>query len=145
MSLTPGRRIAIDVGTVRVGVARTDERAITITPLPAVSPDAILPLMDSWKNDEDISVIYVGLPKQLSGEEGTSAENARLFARKIAARYSIPVRLVDERLTTKSAIEFSRKNRESAGFDLDSLAAAAILEFALSGERNLGRFFGEVP
>ncbi|MEY3705283.1 MAG: hypothetical protein RLZZ79_331 [Actinomycetota bacterium] len=143
MALQPGRRVAIDVGTVRVGLAQSDSAGISRRPLPAVAPQDLPAKIAKMAEADQIAVIYVGLPKHLSGVEGESAANARRIARSLAENFELPVRLVDERLTTKSAVDIARANPELARFDIDSIAALSILEFALDGERNQGGFFGE--
>ena len=85
--------------------------------------------------------IVVGLPLGLSGTEGTAAERARHYAGMVAERTGVPVRLVDERLSTVSAHAAlheagldSRKHRAV----VDQVAATVILEQALAIERSTG-------
>ncbi len=91
--------------------------------------------------------MVVGLPRSLSGEEGPSAARARTYASVLAARIApVPVRLVDERLTT---VEAHRTLRESgvAGRRqravVDQAAAVLILQSALDTERTTGTPAGE--
>jgi putative Holliday junction resolvase len=142
MSELLGRRIALDIGTVRVGIAQSDTAGISLTPLPVVPIDQIIEEIKSMVSNDLIAVIYVGLPKHLSGAEGASAAHVRKVSEALAEQVEVPIRLVDERLTTKSAMDIIRQRPELAGSDLDSVAALSILEFALAGERNRGEFFG---
>src|SRR6516162_7532194 len=94
-----GVRLAVDAGSVRVGVARSDPGGILASPLAVVQsgPDELDELARLAASADAIEVI-VGLPTSLSGREGTAAATARRFAADLAARLApIPVRLVDER------------------------------------------------
>ena len=100
-----GRRLAIDVGTVRVGVAMSDRSGIVASPLTTVSPDDLEEYLLKLRVDEEIAVIYVGLPLHLSGKEGSASAMARATASQLKESLGIPVRLLDERLTTVSAVQ----------------------------------------
>jgi len=91
--------------------------------------------------------VLVGLPRSLSGGEGPAAVKAREQARRLAARLSVPVRLVDERLTTVTASQQLRASGKKAKQQrslIDAAAAAAILEHALAIERSGGTPPGEL-
>ena len=140
MSLPNGRRIAIDVGTVRNGLAISDQLGITANPVGSFSEvDLLAKIMDMHQEDPIVTV-YVGLPLHLSGVEGESAKLARALARKVAELKVAPVHLVDERLTSKTAQGHQAGIEE---FGLDALAAVEILKFALAGELNRGVRFGK--
>lgn len=92
--------------------------------------------------------VVVGLPRSLSGGEGPAAAKVRDFARGLALRLApVPVRLVDERLTTVSA-EAMLRDRGRKGSDrravVDQAAAVLILQHALDTERATGRPPGEI-
>ena len=97
--------LGVDVGTVRVGVARSDPSGLLASPLTTVDRDAendadVRALADLVREHEAVGVV-VGLPVTLAGREGPSATMARQYADRLAAVISpIPVELVDERLTT---------------------------------------------
>lgn len=156
MSVRPGVRLGVDVGTVRVGVAVSDPSGVLATPHatlkriwpdPPVTSDDIAEIVSLSTEREAIEVI-VGLPRSLSGEEGPSAEAARKYAAELARRVApVGVRLVDERLTSVSA---HRALRDS-GVDgrrqravVDQAAAVLILQAALDEERSSGRLPGEL-
>jgi putative holliday junction resolvase len=99
---------AVDVGSVRVGVARSDPRGVLAVPVSTLARDQ--------KSDRDIAElaaliadyeavgVVVGLPRTLADREGAAAEMARDYGAKLAARVApVPVEFVDERLTTVSA------------------------------------------
>ena len=93
-----GVRLAVDVGSVRVGVARSDPDGILASPLTVVrsGPSELDELATLVAGADAIEVI-VGLPTSLSGREGLAAAAARSFAAELAGRLApIPVRLVDE-------------------------------------------------
>ncbi len=92
--------------------------------------------------------VVVGLPRTLAGDEGAAAEAARTYAGRLSVRIApVPVRLVDERLTTVDA----HRNLRESGVDgrrqrsvIDQAAAVLILQAALDAERNSGRPPGEL-
>jgi len=142
-------RLAVDPGTVRIGVARSDRSGIIATPLTVVRRGkGDLDALASLAAAEEAIEILVGLPKSLSGREGTAAVTARQFATALAARVApLPVRLVDERFTTATAHEAlraggrdSRARREV----VDSAAAAVLLQAALEAEQRTGTVPGEL-
>src|SRR5690625_5335950 len=102
-----GVRIGVDVGSVRVGVAGSDPEGVLATPIRTLrrtsSNDRVAQVRQIVAQTEAIEVI-VGLPRGLSGAEGAAAAAARDYADRIAAAVApVPVRLVDERLSTVSA------------------------------------------
>jgi putative holliday junction resolvase len=144
-----GVRLAVDPGSVRIGVARSDPSGMLATPLTVVRRGkGDLDALASLAQAEEALEILVGLPRSLSGREGPAAATAKRFAAELAARVApLPVRLVDERFTTTTAHEAlrqgghdSRARRQS----VDSAAAAVLLEAALESERRTGRAPGEL-
>jgi putative Holliday junction resolvase len=135
-----GRRLAFDYGDVRVGVAVCDPDGILATPV------ATLKVKDSNFWDQIIALIeeyepvhiYVGSPKHLSGQSGTSVEKAEVFKNEIAERTSIDCTMIDERLSTVSAarqLKDSGMNSRESKATIDQAAAVAILEQALAIEK----------
>ena len=136
--LDRGRRLGVDVGTVRIGVAICDPDGLIATPLVTLPADsAIASLVELIKEYDAVEVI-VGLPRHLKGFEGQSAEMARSFAERLKSSISIPVELVDERLTSKSASAAlsasGRKTKEQRGL-IDQVAAASLLQLYLDSHR----------
>ncbi|PFG37978.1 putative Holliday junction resolvase [Georgenia soli] len=145
-----GVRVGIDVGTVRVGVARCDASGILATPVRTVARRKdgkdVAEIAQIVREHEAVEVL-VGLPRSLSGGEGRSAQAARGYAVRVAAAVDVPVRLVDERLTTVSAHQAlhasgrpGRRHREV----VDQVAAVMIVEQALEVERRSGNPAGEL-
>lgn len=143
--------MAIDVGTVRIGLASCDPEGILASPMPAIPRNADLDLLlgDVVKVATELEVIevIVGDPVSLSGQTTASTDDARNIARRLSARISIPVRLVDERLTTVSAATKLRqagKDAKSSKGLIDSASAVEILEQALTQEKLSGQAPGEL-
>jgi putative Holliday junction resolvase len=135
--------LAIDVGKVRVGLAISDFHGILASPLTTIAredlSENIEALICSVDDFEELLEIYVGLPINMKGEMTSSTEDAILVASQISNSTSIPVRLVDERLTTSLANQQLRslgKSQKDARSTIDQMAAVAILEYAFQIETN---------
>jgi putative holliday junction resolvase len=146
---TRGVRIGVDVGDVRIGVARSDPDGLIATPVETVARgDGDLQRLRVIAAEEGAVEVVVGLPRSLSGSEGPAAVKVRGFASSIAAAVApLPVRLVDERLSTVSAEATlrvqGRKGRRQRAV-VDQVAAVVILQNALDTERTTGVAPGEV-
>jgi putative holliday junction resolvase len=137
-----GRRLGIDVGTVRIGVAASDPDGILATPVETVRRDRsgkhlrrLAKLVTEWEAVE----VIVGLPRTLADRTGPSALDAIDVAEALAQRVApTPVRLADERLTTVSAQRSLReagvRAREQRAV-IDQAAAVAILQSWLDQRR----------
>lgn len=149
MTFRTGTRIGIDVGEVRVGVARTDPAgtlALPVRTLRRSADGAELGVLVRIVEEYEAIEIVVGLPLTLAGGEGQASARARRYARMISRRTPVPVRLVDERLTTVSAHQvLHQAGRSSRGHRsvVDQVAATMILEQALAIERSTGEPAGE--
>lgn len=137
--LQRGVRLAIDVGSVRVGVARSDPDGILAVPESTLVRDAdTIGQVALLVSEYDALVVYVGLPIGLDGRVGAAGEAAEEFAVTLAGRIDVPVHLVDERLSTVSAQrslqQAGRSTRESRSY-VDQAAAVVILDSALARER----------
>jgi putative Holliday junction resolvase len=99
--------------------------------------EAIAQILDLLS--DDVVCIYIGLPLSLSGSHTQSTKMAINFASALSKRTDVPLRLIDERLTSKSASQALRQagknSREQKGI-IDASAAAMILDFAISSERD---------
>ena len=143
-----GVRLAIDWGDARIGIAACDRDGVLAYPLDAVPAGAteLTRLAELVAEHEPIEVI-VGLPRSLSGGEGPAAAKTRERATRLAAGLGVPVRLVDERLTTVTASQRLRAGGKRAKQQrslIDAAAAVAILEHALAIERSGGTPPGEL-
>lgn len=132
----------MDVGSVRVGVARSDPDGLIATPVETVArtaqDDGVARIAEIVGELEAIEVI-VGLPRSLDGRERAAAQSARAYARTLAISVApLPVRMVDERFTTTDAQRAlrtaGRKGREQRSV-IDQAAAVVLLQSALDQER----------
>ena len=144
-----GTRLAVDVGSARIGVARCDPDGLIASPLATIPRGpGDLDSLASLAADEDAIEVIVGLPTGLSGREGAAAARARVFAEALAARLApVPVRLVDERFTTVIAHDALRRGGRGSRARrpvVDQAAAALILQGALDTERTTGKPAGEL-
>jgi len=138
-----GRRLGIDVGTVRIGVAVSDPDGILATPVETVRRDsrgAHLRRIASLIDELEIVEVVVGLPRTLADRAGSSARDAIDVAEAIANRIAaVPVRMADERLTTVSAARSLReagiRAKNQRGM-IDQAAAVEILQGWLDQRRN---------
>ncbi|MDQ6739780.1 MAG: Holliday junction resolvase RuvX [Actinomycetota bacterium] len=151
-----GVKLGVDVGTVRVGLACCDPDGILATPVRTLQRDV--------KKNYDVRVlvrearersaveIFVGLPRTMSGAERSSAEMARSYAALLVqaladADYQVPVRMIDERLSTVTA----HQSLHAAGMSsrghravVDQVAAVGILQHAIEMEKSRGSTVGTV-
>ncbi|XVX21797.1 Holliday junction resolvase RuvX [Actinomycetota bacterium] len=149
--MRPGVRVGVDVGSVRVGVALSDPGGILATPETTLTRDeeggSDLEALAALVHEREALEVVVGLPLSLSGEESHAAGIARAYATTLAGRVApVPVRLVDERLTTVDAhrgLRASGVDGRRARHVVDQAAAVLILQGALDLERSSGRPPGE--
>ena len=151
-ALPRGVRLGVDVGDVRVGIARSDLDGLIATPVETAPRDTAVTRVLDEAAGADACVIMVGLPRSLDGSEGAAATKARDFARQLAAQLGrgdrdVQVRMLDERLTTVSAHQAlhasGRKGRKHRQV-VDQVAAVMILQQALDVERATGARAGEL-
>lgn len=143
-----GVRLGIDLGEVRIGVAKCDCEGLLATPVETVYRADGAEIFDIVDIVEEYNAfeIIVGLPKHLNGEEGKNARDVRQWSQKLVSLLpNCNVRLVDERLTTVSAHASLRsagvKGRKQRKV-VDQQAAVFILEQALEIERRTGQAAG---
>lgn len=138
-----GVRIGIDVGRARVGVARCDPDGLLATPVETVPrDDASVARVVTISGEESAIEILVGLPLNMQGADTPSTADAREFAAAVAAASAVPVRLVDERLSTVSAhaaLRSSGRSQRSSRSIVDQVAAVVLLQQALDVEKSTGR------
>lgn len=152
MSARRGVRLAVDVGAVRVGLAASDPDGLLASPVETLARDtARLRDVDRVVAEaaaRDAVEVVVGLPRSLSGEEGRAARAARDYAVVLARRLApVPVRLVDERLSTVGAHRALRdaglRGRRHRAV-VDQVAAVLVLQTVLDAERASGRAPGSL-
>jgi putative holliday junction resolvase len=149
LTVRPGVRLAVDVGSVRVGIAACDPDGVLATPVETLRRGrADLARIAQLVQERAAVEVVVGLPRSMSGQEGTAASAARDYAASLARRVApCPVRLVDERLSTVEAtrgMQASGVSARDARGTVDQAAAVVILQGALDIERASGRPPGEI-
>lgn len=151
-ALPRGRRLGVDVGKVRVGVALCDPDGILATPLATVSRDmgaaadsvpADIAELGRFVREHEVVQVVVGLPVRLNGAEGPAAIDIRAYAERLArAVHPVPIALADERMSTvvatrRLAERGVRGKRQRAV--VDQAAAVEILQSWLDAQRRQTR------
>ena len=133
--------LALDAGSVRVGLAAADPTGTLASPvavLDAGRPDELWARVAAEARARESRVLIVGLPLQLSGAEGPAAERARRLAGEARERTGLRVELWDERLSSVEAERAlldqgaSRRERRAR---VDAVAAAIVLQAWLDSRR----------
>jgi putative holliday junction resolvase len=135
-----GRRIAFDYGDARIGVAASDADSILVSPLTTLSTSSktIFKEISMIFQDVDPVEIYVGKPTNLNGVDSIATSKAIDFVEELKKITQIPIKLIDERMSTVSASKYLRQagiDAKSSKSIIDMAAAVAILEFAISIEK----------
>jgi putative holliday junction resolvase len=145
-----GVRIGIDLGEVRIGVARSDVdglMAVPVTTVPRGEGD-VAAVAELFSELQALEVL-VGLPLRMDGTEGPAVGKIREWVHTLrAAHPAIPVRLIDERLSTVQATAHLRQSGRTARQSrsiVDQAAAVVIVESALARERATGQPAGIEP
>jgi putative Holliday junction resolvase len=149
-----GRRLGIDVGSVRIGVAVSDPDGILATPVETVprdrrkNSDKHVRRLAALAGELNAVEVVVGLPRTLADRSGSAARDAVELADQLAPRIApIPVRLADERLTTVVAQRSLRDagiRAKSQRSVIDQAAAVGILQNWLDQRRAAVAAHGEV-
>lgn len=136
--MTSKVRIGVDVGSVRVGVAICDPAGVLATPLITLEREGAPAAISALAREHAAVEIVIGLPLRLSGAEGPAAAAARSFGQSLGELSDVPIRWMDERLTTVQATaalrESGRRGRSTRAV-IDQAAAVAILQAALDADR----------
>lgn len=142
-----GRRIALDVGKARIGLAISDPHSILVSPQEAHprTDTSAAAIVAHIKKHSDVVAIFVGLPVNLKSLSTESTKDCVHFARELQQLIDIEVRLVDERFSTKIAsqkLSAAGKNTKQQRQIIDSGAASVILESAIEFEKRSGQLPG---
>ena len=131
------RLIGVDMGSKRVGISISDEYRKIATPFKTINYENIQILIkeiDRIINENNISGIIFGNPKNMDGTEGSSSQSVKDKVKLISEKIEIPLVLWDERLSTVGAFNLSREldvNVTKRVKNIDKNAAAFILQGAL--------------
>ena len=138
------RILGLDVGERRVGIAVSDPTGTVARPLRVLmrgSREEDFAAIAALVAEHDVGLVVVGQPLSLDGTEGPQARRVARYAEALAAGLGVEVVLWDERYTTVRAHEIlaqrsKRKRRAGTGGEVDSIAAAVILQSYLDSENN---------
>jgi putative Holliday junction resolvase len=128
------RILALDHGTVRIGVALSDELKMIAQPLEFIPTEpfaAFLVRLKELVREREVELILVGMPRNMDGSYGEAATRVREFVTALREAVPLPLRLWDERLTTAQAQRFLREGnvrREDRRDKVDKTAAALLLQ-----------------
>lgn len=147
----PGVRLGIDVGSVRIGVARSDPAGLLAVPVETVDRrpgdgPALARIAELVAEYEPVEIL-IGHPLSMSGEVLAAADSARAFGQQIADAVLVPVRLVDERLSTVSAqrsLHAAGRTHRGSRSVIDQAAAVIVVQHAIDSERATGRPVGQM-
>ena len=135
--------IALDIGTVRIGVATSDIMEIIASAYEVYrrkSLDVDVKHIAELVNNLNAGLVVIGLPLKMDGTEGQSVQMAKSFGEELSKLVSVPICYQDERLSTVSAERIlieSGMRREKRKDKIDSLAATIILQTFLDKRSNL--------
>jgi len=128
------RKLGIDLGEVRVGIALSDPTGTLASPwcvLPRRDLDGAAERLSHLIREQGVDEVVVGLPRTMRGEEGSMATGARAMAVHLAEMLDVPVHVFDERLTSvaaRRAMAGAGRTRYGDRGGLDQVAAAIILQ-----------------
>jgi len=136
-----GRILALDYGRKRTGVAVSDPLQIIANGLTTVSSHELLDFLQNYTLKEQVELIVIGLPKQMSGEKSESMNYIEPFVRALKKRLpNMPVQFVDERFTSvlahKAMLDggLKKKDRQNKAL-VDEISATIILQSYLESRR----------
>ncbi|WAC08361.1 MAG: Holliday junction resolvase RuvX [Thermodesulfobacteriota bacterium] len=137
------RFLGLDIGSKRIGLALSDELGITAQGLPTLTrttPENDIRKLLKIAGQHKVEKIVIGLPKNMNGTLGKSAEQVLTFIQRMKEKTAIPVDVWDERLSTVAvnrtllSANVSRRRRKEV---VDKLAAVYILQGFLDRQRRL--------
>lgn len=136
-----GRIIAIDYGQKRVGLAVTDPEQIIATSLTTVRAMDVIPFLKDYVKKEPVVKFIVGEPRQMNYQLSEAAKFTEPFVRQLIREFpEIPVERVDERFTSKMAVDTIResgakkKDRRNKSL-IDTVSATILLQSYLSQQQ----------
>lgn len=128
------RYLGLDLGTKTLGLAISDETACIASSMKTIryeQEETLFKALKEMIEEYQIQAFVLGYPKNMNNTIGPRAEETMIFQKKLEERFSLPVFLQDERLSTVSAHQtmiasnMSRKKRKQK---VDSVAATIILQ-----------------
>ena len=135
------RLLGIDFGTVRIGLSLSDPTRTLASPLPFLdnnSPSQVISALSMLIETNQITGLVIGMPRNMDGTYGPSAQKVRDFIAQIQKSISLPITPIDERLTTAQAskqLSGIGLNQKQLRKKVDSSSASLILQQYL--DRNI--------
>ncbi|MCH3971444.1 MAG: Holliday junction resolvase RuvX [Oscillospiraceae bacterium] len=126
--------LGVDLGHARTGLALSDESGFLASPIGVETSynwEKLLPCLVQKVKETGAGRVVVGLPRNMDGSEGESAQNARAFAESLQSACGVPVVLWDERGTTVTAhgyLNESNVRGKKRKAVVDAVAATIILQ-----------------
>jgi putative Holliday junction resolvase len=133
------RILALDHGTRRIGVAVSDELKMIAQPLEHISAEPFDGFKTRLKQilaDKEVELVVVGMPRNMDGTYGPAAQNVKEFVASLASEISVPIKTLDERLTSAQANRVllqGNVRRADRKQKVDAMAAAILLQSYLDG------------
>ena len=128
------RLLGIDYGTVRIGLALSDPTGTLASPLPFLenqSPKQVIAAITALIETHQITGLVVGMPRNMDGTYGPSAQKVKDFIAEMKKDISLPIQPIDERLTTAQAskqLSGIGLNQKQLRKKVDSSSASLILQ-----------------
>ncbi len=128
------RILALDHGTVRIGVAVSDELKMLAHPLEFIPADPFADFLVRLKEiirEKEVELILVGMPRNMNGSYGPAALKVQVFVAALKDAITVPVKAWDERLTSVQANKILRDNKvrgDKRKEQVDKMAAAILLQ-----------------
>ena len=132
--------MAIDYGKKRVGVAVTDPLQLIANRLETVNSDLIWKFLDEYFSKEPVDLVLVGYPVQLNNQPSEALRYINPFLQKFRQKYTVEVRLVDERYSSKLAFQsmidagLKKMQRQDKG-TIDGVSATILLQSFLEQKK----------
>jgi putative Holliday junction resolvase len=125
--------MSIDYGRKRVGIAVTDPLKIIATALDTVHSNKVLEYIEQYIKNESVELFVIGLPKNLDNTEAEAMADVKPFAKKLEAKFGIPIVWIDERFTSKLAMRALidsgvKKSERRIKENIDKISAVIILQ-----------------
>ncbi len=131
--------LAMDFGKKRTGIAVTDDLQIIASGLTTVDTKEIIPFLKNYVQKNKVELFVIGEPKQMNYTPSQSEALILPFIEKLKRNFDIPIKRVDERFTSKMAMQtmidsgLSKKKRQNKAL-LDEISATIILQTYLDGK-----------
>ena len=133
------RILALDHGTKRIGVAVSDEMQMIATPLEYIPAEPFADFLARLKEiirEKEVELIIIGMPRNMDGSYGPAALKVQAFVAVLKDAITIPIKPLDERLTTVQAQRYliqGNVRRDKRKEKVDKTAAAILLQSHLDG------------